>query len=83
MGAKILLESETSNTMTVIGVGMVAGGYIWSITDISSGYASSVTNYLTSGRSSSVTGEIPGNLLADTVQVLVTTQVELTRGNRR
>ena len=38
MGAKILLESETSNTMTVIGVGMVAGGYIWSITDISSGY---------------------------------------------
>ena len=33
MGAKILLESETSNTMTVIGVGMVAGGYILSIVD--------------------------------------------------
>ena len=38
MWENILLESETSNTMTVIGVGMAVGEHIWSITDISSGY---------------------------------------------
>ena len=39
MGANILLESETSNTMTVIGeVGCRWVYIIWLITDISSGY---------------------------------------------
>ena len=68
MGANILLESETSNTMTVIGEVGCRWVYMVNYRHFQWLLAGSVTNnYLTSGRSSFVTGEIPGDLLADTV----------------
>ena len=70
MGANILLESASSNTMTGIGVGRLSVGiyYMVNYRHFQWLLAGLVTNnYLTRGRSSFVTGEIPGDLLADTV----------------